>query len=184
MLDGEALKTHAVGWPGEVVWSADGKHIAYTLSVTGTRLRHVVRDGIAGQGYDAIETPRLSADGARLAYAVRRGDEHGMVVDGAMGPYYRSVGIPTFSPDGRHVAYFARPSEGRAFVVVDGRRGPEFDWVPRLGPTYLPDGSLQYLAVRRSELFRVTHMPRRAAIESSHGVKRHRAPRSRLLHRP
>lgn len=161
VLDGEALETHPAGWPGTVVWSAGGKHMAYTQWVAGSQRSRVVRDGIAGPDYDAIGTPRLSADGSRLAYAVRRGDDQCMFVDGALGPYYRSVGSPAFSPDGRHVAYFARPSGGKAFVVVDGRRGPEFEWVPRLGPTYLPDGSLQYLAVRRSELFRVTHVPRR-----------------------
>jgi hypothetical protein len=43
-------------------------------------------------------------------------------------------------------------------VVIDGALGPEFDGIPG-GPAFGDDGTLWYLAVEGSDLYRVSHPP-------------------------
>ena len=83
------------------------------------------------------------------------------------------MGNPALDPSGEHEAHFAWLASGHAVAVVDGRPGPEFDWVSPNGPIYLADGSLQYLAVRNSVLMRVTHVPqgRRMSVQKEIGAR-------------
>jgi hypothetical protein len=66
-----------------------------------------------------LESPVLSADGARMAYRARA-EKSFLVVDGVAGPKYDQVraGSVVFSPGGEHVAYAAATAEHR-YVVID-----------------------------------------------------------------
>jgi len=159
MLDDQALGADTPS-PGAIVASANGGHIAYSECTSDRRHWHVVLDNVAGRSYDAVDVPTFSIDGTRIAYRVRRGDYQAVVVDGDVGPDCQVVGAPVFSHDSRHVAYLAWLASGRCIAIVDGRRGPEFDWLASTGPTFLADSRLAYLAVRKSQLLRITHVLR------------------------
>jgi hypothetical protein len=120
----------------------------------------VVLDKVAGRTYDAVDPPTFSMDGTRIAYRVRRGAYQAVVVDGRVGPDCQMVGAPVFSPDSRHVAYLAWLPSGRGVAIVDGRRGPEFDWLASTGPTFLADSSSRTSRCRKSQLLRITHFLR------------------------
>lgn len=94
----------------------------------------------AGSPGDAGEVRdlRFSADGAHLAYVVRRGVEQHVVLDGAEGPAYDQIGAPIFSPIGARLAYVARKGK-TARVVLDGAEQPAQEWVS--DPVFSADGS-------------------------------------------
>jgi hypothetical protein len=143
--------------PARIQFSTDRDQFAYVDRQSWSR--RVILDGVPGRDYDAVGEPRFAPRGARNAYAARRGDRERMVVDGVEGPEFEAVGDPVFSPDGEHVAHVAWKAKDRACVVVDGRSGPEFEVIVPNGPYYLPDGTLEYLAIRESTLLRVSRAP-------------------------
>lgn len=143
--------------PSPLQFTPDGKHVVHTQS-RGWRSRVIV-DATPGHEYDAIGLPRLSVNG-RVGYVARSGRLWMVVVDDVEGPGFERIGSPAFSLDGNHVAYCAWTASDRACVIIDGQKGPEFDAVIPYGPTYHPDGALDYLALRGLLLLRVRHVPR------------------------
>ena len=59
-----------------------------------------------------------------------------------------------FSPDGQHFAT-ALKDGGQWRMIVDGMPGPPFDRLFDRVPDFLPDGSLEYLAIKGKMLNRV-----------------------------
>lgn len=51
------------------------------------------------------------------------------------------------------------PAGGRQVVVVKGLESPEFGAVVRNGPSFHPDGVLEFLGIRGDVLYRVTVPP-------------------------
>ncbi len=89
--------------------------------------------------------PIFSPQGNRVAVAARLADGWHFVIDGVSGPFIpfntRVVGEPkgVFSLDGSRFAYVG--GSGKVHVVVDGTRGPEFDWVVLDLSSFSPKGS-------------------------------------------
>lgn len=81
-----------------------------------------------------------------------------MVIDGQAGPEYDGIGTPVFSPDSKRVAYLA-VKDKKCLVVIDGQAGPEYGMIVKGGPTFQADGTLEYLAIKSSGLYRVKHRP-------------------------
>ncbi len=150
----------------------DGKRVVYSYNVKG---------GVA-MAEDGVDLPpglmltTCSPDGKRTARVVRKQStphkvEHGwggpwrgeaVVLDGVEGPTYAEARLPVFSPDGKHVAYVVARREWRRWVrrcVEDGAEGPAYDEIGRVGPTFHPDGVLEYLAAKHGTLYRVKHIP-------------------------
>ncbi|MEA3401495.1 MAG: hypothetical protein U9R79_09680 [Armatimonadota bacterium] len=156
---------HFVG----TVFSADGQHVTYGGRIGPEKdgRWHMVRDGVLGPDFDDVSYPATSPDGKRFAYIAVQGRDHFVVLDGQRGPVARSGGADAprpigvallFSPDSRHLAYTARFGK-KWCVVFDGQPGREFAEIYPNGPSFLQDGSLQYMARNGDVIFRVTLAP-------------------------
>ena len=132
--------------------SADHRHAGYARAkskLIGTPTWNAVIDGSPGPTYDlvGVNSIAFSSDGSHVAYIAKEDGEF-VVLDGTKGPIYDGIGEgqmllggkswiamapgpPLLSEDGKHVAYIARKGE-KAFVVVDGTKGREFDQVGSL----------------------------------------------------
>ena len=60
---------------------------------------------------------------------------------------------PSSSP-GQQAHRYVAEKDTKSFMVVDGQPGPEYDGIEG-GPTFQPDGSIEYLASRSGILYRV-----------------------------
>ena len=93
----------------------------------------VVVDGerIGAEYADIDERIEFSPDGSRMAFAARRGRARFVVVDKKEEKAYAGVMSESleFSPSGRDLLYAAVNDAGKAFVVVSGVQGKEFDAV-------------------------------------------------------
>jgi hypothetical protein len=126
----------------EIVFSDDGKHIAYIAEPGGFDDVAVI-GGKASKVYSGFEdiipgTLALSPDGSRSAYSAKKSREQWVVLDGKDSKKYPRVGGAVFSPDSKHVAYQASAS-GKLFNVVDGREGQPYDKIGM--PQFSPDSS-------------------------------------------
>lgn len=133
----------------EVAFAPGGRAVAYHAFPAGRVGPSCVMVGnTPGEEFDAIE-PHItfSPDGKTLVYPARSGDKKYAVVNGRKSEAYDEIGAYfVFTPDGRHISYMANlgakeqmmgPSEGgKWFVVLDGKKGPEFDgfWWPVFKP--------------------------------------------------
>jgi hypothetical protein len=136
------------------VMSPDGSKLAYLQNKNGGR-RAVIVNGKKGLDYDNITDMHFSADG-HLYYQAAMNNNGGAFVirdEEEFGPYMpvpNGGEMPTlfaFSPDGKHVAY--RAGDGKhAFVVADGKKGADYDFLHgKL--VYSADGQHRaYLAMR------------------------------------
>jgi hypothetical protein len=110
--------------PQTVVFTPDGRRFAYGAK-RGDRW-HVVVDGAAGPAHDGLYgLPIFSADGTHLVYQAVVGQKACVVVDGSTEDLHTNIGRPVFSPDGTRLMYMS--TDERPAMVVDGKRGPEFD---------------------------------------------------------
>jgi len=122
---------------------------------------------VVGEEHDSAGAPCFAPGGA-LAFKALEGGKMGVVVGDRKGPFeFDVVGHPVFSADGRRVAYAAATGAqvdaftalssyadqmaqgGRWCLVVDGKRGPEFDRVD--APVFAPDGKVVACRVRRGK---------------------------------
>jgi hypothetical protein len=138
-----------------MAFSIDGRHLAYKV-LDGYRW-FIIADGRPGPELDGtlLGNPLFSLDGRRLGYMVQSGGTGFVVVDNQPGPDYQAVGGLVFSPDSRHFAYSA-VINGRWFVVIGNKLspGPGYDQIT-CGPVFLEDGSVEYMAIRAGQLYRV-----------------------------
>ncbi len=112
-------------------FSADGKRVA--VGVARKKKWVTVVDGRESREYDRIaEAPRFSVDGRRVAFVALEGEKRIAVVDDVEfsepGVTFANLGeeLP-FSPDGKRTAFFVRPPNPMSqFVLVDGKKGPDF----------------------------------------------------------
>src|ERR1041385_6839468 len=138
----------------QIVFSADGLHMAYPVKRPGGRV--VGLDGKAGPEHEWVlaGTLAFSPDGKRLAYHVQKGDTFCVVVDGVEGKPYSEVPSPhvSFSPDSKQVAYIARKSAQSkgVVVVVDGAEGKEFAGISPRTLAWSPDGKNLCFVVEES----------------------------------
>jgi len=158
-------------WESGLVFSADGRHLAYVARDGDKWL--VVTDGTPGPGYEEIgskyavsspdnkhldrsattdarpmsESPVFSPDGTHLAYAACRGGKWFVVRDGVPGEEYDNVARLAFSPDGEHLAFKACQGS-KWFVVRDQAAGAGYDEIFG-APLFGPDGThLAYAACK------------------------------------
>jgi roadblock/LC7 domain-containing protein len=166
-----------------VLWSSDSQHLAYVASQD--RTQWVVVDGVAGPKYTWVSGLEFSPDGKHLAYvACKDWSKCLLVRDGQPGREFDHIEAPwtnpgLFSPDGRHIAYKVKQG-GKHAVVLDDEVGPEYGSVlcywfhvwpwglheelrgAARTPRFLPDGAVQYPAVKTgkpNELYIVTQSP-------------------------
>ncbi len=113
------------------LFSRDGASVAYVARKA--MKSYVVLNGKVSEAFDMATGPVFGGEGGRMTYAAKKADEWFLVEHGA--PRKRidadQVGEIRFSPDGKRLAYSAG-LEGRYFVDLDGRRGPDYDGVGHL----------------------------------------------------
>jgi Tol biopolymer transport system component len=120
-----------------VFMSPDGKYIAYVRippDPNASQIRSImVVNGKAGVDYTAFESLRFAPDGHPI-YTMHSGPNSKVfLIDGNKeSDAYDAADLNTlhFSADGKHTAYVARVNT-RAFVVLDGKKMPEFVDVQR-----------------------------------------------------
>lgn len=99
----------------------------------GNSTARMILDGVAGPAFDDFCTePVFSPDSRHLAYTGRlpRTVMQALVVDGNILSSHPSILKIVFSPDSQRVALWAGRENGKAYVVCDGRSGPEYDDIP------------------------------------------------------
>lgn len=146
----------------EPVFSLDGNKLAVgkyderaeRIVIYDLRSQANVKEGPSD--YLEIQTPVFNADGEKLLYA--RGGCSApsfrmmIVIADSIGPVYRCIKFPTFSPDSRRIAYVAVEIV-RWAVVVDGKRGEEFEDVGEL--VFSPDSKNIAYSVKQDDKFSV-----------------------------
>ncbi len=164
VLDGQAYAEYDL--IGNPIFSPDSKRLAFTANEKGEGnygKNFVVVDGKPGQKFN--QGPRqltFSPDSKRVAYVtiVEDGGQFTVFVDGQrVGKDFYETYNPTFSPNSRHVACRAFDEAGEFFILIDGLPGPKHDLIIENGPRFRADGSLEYLAVKDSILYRVILTP-------------------------
>jgi tetratricopeptide (TPR) repeat protein len=129
VIDGRRMGSYSGINQSGLHFSNDGKHVAFVASEGRT---FVVLDGQPRAEQDAVfgDTLTFNSTGKRLAYVAQRDSILIVCVDGLADMEFASVGHKIlFSEDGEHVAFVAIDSNGRMSLVVDGRKGPDFDIV-------------------------------------------------------
>lgn len=137
------------------IWSPQGKRLAHVAR--RERMWCVVIDGVRGEFFDHVPEPLFSpnpvfsADGSTLAYLASREKRQFLVIErrGRREIPYTHAYTAALSPRGTRSACVAATEAGRtfkgalgnAFVVVDGRAGPEFDRVDTSTIVFSPDGT-------------------------------------------
>ena len=121
--------------PKSLVFTPDGKHIAYVAKHGSGHVALV--DGKTEKEYEVVALPILfSPDGARHAYKATRGGAWTYVVDGKEGAWHPGIQDTSgdFSADGTHFAYLASKTDGAKLeggmsptvVVTDGVEGDPY----------------------------------------------------------
>ena len=161
VVDGQEGTKYQAILKGSPFFSPDGKHVVYWAQKGAKKL--LVIDGQEGPEHDEIINGSLvvSRDGKRIAYMAMKGARQFVVVDGQAGAEWENIirDSLSFSADCKHVAYGAVKAL-KVSVVIDGREGPWYDVMIQNGPTFHPDGSLEYLAIKENTLYRVQQVQR------------------------
>ncbi|MGI8981136.1 MAG: hypothetical protein ACR2FY_18065 [Pirellulaceae bacterium] len=115
----------------QLIVSDDGKHVAYIAEPSGFDDVAVIngKPGKVYGGFDSISkgSLRLSPDGSRAGYAVKKSREAYVVLDGKDEKAYVGVMGLVFSPDSKRVAYTAIVGNKKWLTVVDGKEGAAYD---------------------------------------------------------
>ena len=144
---------------GRIMFSSDGRHVAYVAKSRG--MFTVVVDSIEGSHYTRIDesTFCFSPDNRRFAYQASSQGKLFVVLDGdprESSDNFPGLCVPLFSPDSRDVAYFARSGDNYCIVVGKERVG-QYDGLIEGAKVVWDDAShLHTVAFRDRELFRVS----------------------------
>jgi Tol biopolymer transport system component len=118
--------------PISLIFSPDGRRLAYPVYREKGGKEFLVADGKVGAGYKRIlrYSLRFSPDGNRLAYVAAEGTKQVVVLDGRAGNEYDSIDASSlcFSPNSKHFEYSAT-NTGKDFVMLDGRPILDYDAV-------------------------------------------------------
>ncbi len=130
-------------------FSENGEHYFHFAERTDGR-GCVVVDGVESEPCEMLanDAARISPDGKRVAFAVKRGEKWRMVVDGKEVAAGDAIQHITFSRDSRRLAYGLR-KDGKWRVVIDGVEQPAYDDLGRTGIQFSADGShIAYTAIK------------------------------------
>jgi WD40 repeat protein len=126
IVDGKLAAEHkefALDSPEAVVFSQDGKHMAYCASDGDGWF--VSKDGDRSDLYARVWSPAMPSDGSRLAFCAEDGSgKRFVVLDGKPQESYDDVSDPTFSSDGKRFAFAGKKGDSWS-VVLDGAKGSE-----------------------------------------------------------
>jgi WD40 repeat protein len=124
------------------VFSPDSQHYAYPAYLGDKYV--MVRDGVAGEPYDKIETNRyqrvFSPDSKHVEYFALKGEEDFHVIDGVETKLEGEVYFPSW--DGVYTVYTLQTANRYYCVVLDGKPGKAYPQIPTM--KFSPD--LQHLA--------------------------------------
>jgi hypothetical protein len=159
VLDGQEGKPYDALAKRALVFSPDGRRLAYVAVLDGGERCRVVADGQEGKVYNdmAVSSLAFSPDSRRLLYSATGDQGRVVVVEGVEGTPYEGIDSPCFSPDGRHVAYQALRAE-RERVVVDGvekKLGEHGSFLAGSGLVFDDPTALHTLAVREGQVFQL-----------------------------
>lgn len=137
-----------------LMFSADGKHIAYTASADGEHYCVVV-DGKPGPAYEEIggygggmsSAHQMFGPNGEVVYRARRAGKYYMVIGGKSSAAYDDIPdpFPVFSADGKHYAFRVQQGE-KWSVVLDGVQGRDYQLVGHDSVMFTGDGRLVYSA--------------------------------------
>jgi len=132
----------------EISFSQDGKHVFYTANKYKEQI--YVMDDKEGMKYlaDPVASAGfvLSPDGRHVVFAD--------VIDGKEGPEHEPRRWEASSPDRKHLAYVSDKKTNEQYVILDGQSGPKYKEIETT-PKFLPDNSIEYLAIRDGGLYRI-----------------------------
>jgi Tol biopolymer transport system component len=172
MVDGkEQPKTRGLV-DGSILFSPDGKHLAYG-GQQGVSVFQPVVDGVARphnlQNFSTRNNPPIlfpvfswSPDGNHLAYVALTMDpmpKGGVFVDGTLWPG-PSAGFqfPSWSPNSKHFA--TAVWTGRGFqLMVDGKLGPAWEDILVLSSAacrFVDDHTIRFYGIKTGQIYRVT----------------------------
>ncbi|MCC6739819.1 MAG: PD40 domain-containing protein [Planctomycetia bacterium] len=161
VVDGK--KGEEVSYAGGLVFSPDGKHVAWLSSYGGwagtPEKWWVTLDGKKLGDFDLAGPPRFSPDSSQVAYFGNAGSKR--AADGGIGggkwfavigdkrgadfeatsayidpPWFR--GAPVWSPDGKQLAYVRHPANYTESVVAGATTTEDYDAADQ--PVWSPDG--------------------------------------------
>ncbi len=136
----------------DLVWSPDGKHLAYTDAkpLGGTLL---VLDSTQVAEYDSIACLTFAPDGKQVAYAAFGLGAWRVVVDKTFSPRLASVKDLVVSPEGKHWACWTKERD-KWYAVVDGEKvGSYHDTLTRI--VFDSEHELRFIARRWNTYYRV-----------------------------
>ena len=150
-------------WINNIQIDTGGTHIAYFACDTtgeGSKIRNekvgvVVEDGkIISGPYDEMGRLFLSPSGKNLAWTASKKGQLSLYLNGKkIGDVGESMDV-AWTSDEKKIAYLTSDDRGKQFVVVGGKRSPNFDRVARLG--WSDDGKeLLYCAVKYNKLLQI-----------------------------
>jgi sugar lactone lactonase YvrE len=131
---------------GTVLFSPDGKRVAYVKSVAGGVTP--VIDGTVGKTYDSIRTIQFSPDSAHYFYVGSHSGDF-VVWDGQEMPREDASGVSNFvfSQTGGSFAYLAKSAQAGTRMVVNGKASPPFYGLIPNSMTFSADGKHNAYAV-------------------------------------
>jgi hypothetical protein len=105
--DGRLEPPYASLDPDSLVFSADGRHLAYRVGPKGAM--RVVADGVPGESFDEVRSGSLgfTGGGATVRYVAREGERMYVLIGAETGPAHEHVGEILCDPGENHIAYCA-----------------------------------------------------------------------------
>ena len=126
------------------------------------KLAYVVIGDIEGEPCEGVlpDGVVFSPDGQRVGYGARLYSKWAIILDGKQRTEHVEMrdGSLTWSADSAHFAYIAEGPEGSR-VVLDAQPGPIYGSIAPGGPTFAPDGSVQYVTYIGDVVYRITQSP-------------------------
>ena len=102
--------------------------IAYSVTLYDKHAN--IYNGQAGNFYDEVGFPVMSASGKRFGYHATNGSKSFAVIDNKEGPAYDNVASLSFSADDKHYAYEAK--KGQYYLVNNnGKESDKYEFVQR-----------------------------------------------------